>query len=219
MRYFLHTTDNVPRRWHMLQLVRANAMLFAGMIPWRFRAGHLSEDDYKEAVTHVQRGDVILVASHRRTGIFVFRGALVHALLYTGEGACIHAVGDGVETTQFATLFREYDTMVIWRPGYQETAQINSAIRYMEAKLGMPFDFGFNPKTKDAWFCTELVCSALSESRIETGICKEDTIVRAADFLKKKGNIVFHSRTLVQNGDRFSLSPKYYSWLERLLFT
>ncbi len=218
MRYFPHTTDHVPERWRFLQLVRANIMLFVGMLPWRFRKNHLTEHDFDAARHIIERGDVVLVGGHRRLGIFFFRSTLVHALLYTGEGTCIHAIADGVEMTQFSTLFRESDTLVIWRPAYHNKEQVDATVAYMESKLGMPFDFGFNPVSRNAWFCTELVCNALRDVCAETTVCRENTIVRASDFLKENGRLVFHSESLVVRENKVLLNPTYYSRFERLLF-
>lgn len=175
------------------------------------RKNHLEEDDYLSAKELIQRGDLVLVGGFRAiSGLFMGK-FFTHSLLYVGQGECIHADADGVDTISFQELFSAYDTLIILRPkindNYEET--IDKVIDFAQKQMGKPYDFYLEHR-HDRYFCTQLINDSFKDAGFDTGVGIKDEIrqnflyifwrirrvVRADDFLRGNFSTIFISRSL-----------------------
>jgi hypothetical protein len=206
-----HRINNFPKRSSFFKRVLSQALFIFLVTKVTMRKNHLEEDDYLSAKELIQRGDLVLVGGFRAiSGLFMGK-FFTHSLLYVGQGECIHADADGVDTISFQELFSAYDTLIILRPkindNYEET--IDKVIDFAQKQMGKPYDFYLEHR-HDRYFCTQLINDSFKDAGFDTGVGIKDEIrqnflyifwrirrvVRADDFLRGNFSTIFISRSL-----------------------
>jgi uncharacterized protein YycO len=170
------------------------------------RKNYLNQTDYQEATPLIKKGDVILVGGFRSvSGIFLGK-LFTHSLLYKGDGECIDASIDGVDTARFVDLFDEYDNLAILRPRIIENIDliINKTIEYATEQLGKPYDFFFE-NINDRHYCTLLINTAFSRAGFDTGVKFRKTATRPS-LLTRLRKVTKASSFLYGNFDLIYLS-------------
>ena len=206
-----HLINNFPKGSPFLKRVVQQAVFLLMVTKVTLRKNYLTASDLTEARDTIRKGDVILAGGFRSvSGLFLGK-FFTHSLLYIGEGECIHADADGVDTISFKELFAAYDTLTIMRPqikeNYEET--IEKAIYFSQKQIGKPYDFYLEHR-KDRYVCTQLINASFENAGFDTGVGIKDEIrqnflwifwrirkvVRADDFLKGNFQTVFVSKSL-----------------------
>lgn len=147
-----------------------------------------------EAEAHIvataQPGDLLLLANKTYIGGRFVPGRFTHSVIYVGTEAELRALGmwndPAIRPLQgeiragriFLEAFRpkvrliepevplQTDSVAILRPKVS-TSQRREALRRGLSKLGVPFDYWFDNRTKDALACTELIQYALPSIRFD----------------------------------------------------
>jgi len=206
-----HRIINFPKRSPFLKRVLSQLLFVILVTKITLRKNYLEEDDCLSAQKLIQKGDLVLVGGFRAvSGLFMGK-FFTHSLLYIGDGECIHADADGVDTIPFKELFAAYDTLTILRPqikeNYEET--VEKAIHFSQKQIGKPYDFYLEHR-KDRYVCTQLINASFENAGFDTGVGIKDEIrqnflwifwrirkvVRADDFLKGNFQTVFVSKSL-----------------------
>jgi len=173
------------------------------------RKNHLTEADYHQALSTIKKGDVILVGGFRSISGFFLGKLFTHSLLYQGDGECVHASVDGVDTVGLSELFNEYDSLAILRPkiGDVEEKVIEKALTFAREQLGKPYDFYFE-HVSDRHYCTLLINTAFSQAGFDAGLNVEERVkrpllvirlhrvVKADRFLRGNFRLAFLSESL-----------------------
>lgn len=206
-----HRINNFPKRISIFKRILSQFIFAFLVTKITLRKNHLEEVDYLLADKLIQKGDLILVGGFRAvSGLFMGK-FFTHSLLYIGEGDCIHADADGVDTISFAELFMAYDTLIILRPKIKEnyTETINQAINFAQKQIGKPYDFYLEHR-HDRYVCTQLINVSFKNAGFDTGVGIRDEIrqnflwifwrirkvVRADDFLRGNFETIFVSQSL-----------------------
>ncbi|MEI7620195.1 MAG: YiiX/YebB-like N1pC/P60 family cysteine hydrolase [Candidatus Falkowbacteria bacterium] len=206
-----HRIDNFPKRSSIFKRMLSQALFAFLVTKVTMRQNHLEKDDELMAEKLIQKGDLVLAGGFRAiSGIFMGK-FFTHSLLYVGNGECIHADADGVDTIPFKELFTAYDTLTILRPqikdNYEET--IEKVIVFAHKQIGKPYDFLLEHRN-DRYFCTQLINVSFEEAGFDTGVGIKDKIrqdflwifwrirkvVRADDFLRGNFDTIFISKSL-----------------------
>ena len=204
-----HLINNFPEGSSLLKKTLgrlAFLLLVTKVIP---RKNYLTSDDYQEALGVIKRGDIILAGGFRTVSRFFLGKLFTHSLLYQGNGECIHADADGVDTVGFDELFNEYDNLAILRPDIDGDAGdiIEKALAFANDQTGKPYDFYFE-QISDRHYCTALINTAFSQAGFDTGlkinkdpkrpilIKRLRRAVKAESFLYGNFRLTFISRSL-----------------------
>lgn len=100
-----HRINNFPNRHSIFKKILSQTLFFILVTKLTMRKNHLEEEDYDQAEKLIKRGDLVLVGGFRSiSGLFMGK-FFTHSLLYVGNGECIHADADGVDTISFKELF------------------------------------------------------------------------------------------------------------------
>lgn len=206
-----HRINNFPNRHSIFKKILSQALFIILVTKLTMRKNHLEEEDHRQAEKLIKRGDLVLVGGFRSiSGLFMGK-FFTHSLLYVGNGECIHADADGVDTISFKELFFAYDTLIILRPkikvDYEDN--IDKVIEFARQQMGKPYDFYLEHRS-DRYFCTQLINNSFANVGFDTGVGIKEKIrqdflwvfwrirrvVRADDFLRGNFEIVFISKSL-----------------------
>jgi uncharacterized protein YycO len=204
-----HLINNFPKGSPFFKRVIQQAVFLLMVTKVTLRKNYLTDADLSEARSTIQKGDVILAGGFRSvSGLFLGK-FFTHSLLYQGDGECIHAAADGVDTVTLDELFNEYDNLAIMRPNIQENqeAVIEKAIDYAREQLGKPYDFYFE-HGYDRHYCTLLINTAFLQAGFDMGlkvkrpakkpllVIRLRRVLKADNFLRGNFQMVFLSGNL-----------------------
>ncbi len=211
-----HRINNFPTRSPFFKRVLSQLVFIILVTKITLRKNYLEEEDYVLAEKLIKTGDLVLAGGFRAvSGLFMGK-FFTHSLLYIGDGNCIHADADGVDTISFKELFSAYDTLIVLRPkikeNYEET--VARAISFAQKQMGKPYDFYLEHR-KDRYVCTQLINASFKEAGFDTGVGLKDEIrqnflwifwrirkvVRADDFLRGEFETVFVSKSLQEKNE------------------
>jgi len=206
-----HRINNFPKRSSLFKRVLSQAIFIFLVTKITLRKNHLEEADYLMANKLVEPGDLILAGGFRAVSGFFMGKFFTHSLLYIGQGECIHADSDGVDTISFKELFTAYDNLTILRPQIKENydGTIKKTIVFARAQIGKPYDFYLEHR-HDRYFCTQLINDSFKSAGFDTGVGIKDKIrqnflwifwrirkvVKADDFLRGNFDTIFISQGL-----------------------
>jgi len=213
-----HRLNNFPKRSSIFQKMLSQVVFIILVTKITNRKNHLKKEDYENAKEIVHLGDLVLVGGFRTVSGFFMGKTFTHSLLYIGNGECVHADADGVDTITFAELFLAYDTMLILRPKIKHNREeiIRKAIAFAKSQIGKPYDFYLEHR-RDRYFCTQLINVAFKQAGFDTGVgiktkikkhflrifWRIKRVVKAGDFLRGNFSIVFISKNLRRRSKHF----------------
>lgn len=206
-----HRIMNFPQRSSIFKKILSQLVFVFLVTKITKRRNRLEKEDLISAEKLIQKGDLVLVGGFRSvSGLFMGK-FFTHSLLYIGEGECVHADADGVDTISFQELFLAYDTLTVLRPKIENnyTEAITKTLDFAQKQLGKPYDFYLEHR-HDRFFCTQLINDSFAFAGFQTGVGNKDKVrqnflwifrrirkvVRADDFLKGNFTPVFISRSL-----------------------
>ncbi len=167
MTYTRHILTNFDKKDPLWKRAICNLLFQFVITKIPFRQSQLTENDLQEVKKMSKGGDVVLVGQHHRFSHFLIPGVITHAVLYTGDGVCVHAVADGVCEITLGELIKEYDTLILVRPSKIEESSVCAAIDYAKKHIGTPFNFFFQPGTQH-YYCSQLVNDAFHHAGFHT---------------------------------------------------
>lgn len=206
-----HRINNFPNRHSIFKKILSQAVFIVLVTKLTMRKNHLEEEDCLKAEKMIQRGDLVLAGGFRSiSGLFMGK-FFTHSLLYVGNGECIHADADGVDTISFKELFTAYDTLTILRPKIKDDYEnsIDKVVEFARQQMGKPYDFYLEQRS-DRYFCTQLINNSFASVGFDTGVgIKEEIrqdflwlfwrirrVVKADDFLRGNFEVIFISKSL-----------------------
>jgi len=206
-----HRINNFPERISIFKRILSQVLFIILVTKITLRRNHLRDHDYLSASELIQAGDIVLVGGFRSvSGLFMGK-FFTHSLLYIGNGECIHADADGVDTISFQELFSNYDNLTILRSQIKENyaATIAAVIAFAQKQIGKPYDF-YLEQSRDRYFCTQLIVESFEKAGFATGVGIKEKIrrdflwifwrikrvVRADDFLRGNFETIFISQSL-----------------------
>jgi hypothetical protein len=206
-----HLISNFPKNLSLFRRFLSQLAFLLLATKVTKRKNRLTVVDYRQASEIIEKGDVILAGGFRSvSGLFLGK-LFTHILLYQGEGQCIHASADGVDTVGLDELFDSYDNLAILRPRINDDAatekMIEVALSFAQEQIGKPYDFYFK-HTSDRYYCTFLIDTAFSRAGFDTGLKIEyrrkkpflfariHKALKADDFLHGNFHQVFISDSL-----------------------
>ncbi len=206
MRKRLTLITNAHSQLGWLEFTVVNLLYQIGVTRWNPRKNYLTQTEYNQVSTQVQLGDIVLVGQYRRLSSLFIRGVFTHSLVYVGDGTCVHAYAKGVEKIKFIDLFSEYDTMAIVRVPGLNTIQQEVITTFLERRLGEPYDFWFEAKDPQAWFCSELTCAAFIAADIRLDACAALAALPSPNNLYHGAlEVVFTSSRVVESDKQLTL--------------
>lgn len=154
------------------------------LLPWHQT---LDAKECQRLQAQVQAGDIIIVSDGLRVGSYIIGLNTAHAMLATGEGSAIHAVGDGVVESPLSVVCEEYATYIVVRHGYLPEADAAEVVARARSVLGKPYDFYYDQVNREAFFCTELIEHSFEAVNLPLGLKRTwRKIVLPAAFLKSE---------------------------------
>lgn len=206
-----HLISNFPENSSFFRRVLSQLAFLILATKVTRRKNRLTVVDYRQASEIIEGGDVILAGGFRSvSGLFLGK-LFTHILLYRGEGECIHAGADGVDTVGLDELFDSYDNLAILRLKIndcgEKTKIVENALSFAAEQIGKPYDFYFK-HTSDRYYCTFLINSAFSRAGFDTGLKIEyqpekkflftriHKALKADDFLHGNFHQIFISESL-----------------------
>lgn len=130
-----------------------------------------NEFDYKlrgEAIREVEKllkpGDILLRSYEHYLDGYLIPGEYSHASIYIGDHTIIHAVAEGVKEIDVID-FCQCDKLCVLRP-----IDIDPEEAIANAKIykGKPYDFNFNVKDSEEFYCHELVAKCYNSIKFKS---------------------------------------------------
>lgn len=203
-RFVLIKNANLDVGW--LEFLFVNILYQLGITRWNPRKNRLTEFEGNVSKQLLQLGDIIPAGQHRRVSSLLIGGVFTHALVYVGDGKCVHVDGQGVRLVDYDWIFTEFDTMAIVRVPGITAEQQSSFVSFMMSHLGEPFDYWFDEKDERTWFCSELICAGLRHQGFNLNMCDvEQNLPHPSEFLAGDLDIVYLSHCLEQKGSKVRL--------------
>jgi len=182
-----HIITNFPKDYPLYKKILANIVYFLTGIIYQPRKNLLSRKDLFKARFKLRKGDIVLLGNMRETSSLLIPGVFTHAAIYIGHKRFIHAIADGVGIASLYHFFTTYDTMAILRivrHTRHKRRIIRRAIKFAKQQIGKPYNFEFT-KTKESFFCTELVNSSFKYAGYTTGIATYGHFITLAEKIEK----------------------------------
>lgn len=217
-----HLLNNFPRNSSFFKRALSQLVFLLLATKVTRRKNRLTDADYRLASEVIVKGDIVLVGGFRSvSGLFLGK-FFTHILLYQGDGVCIHAGADGVDTVGLDELFGQYDNLVVLRPEIENISDkeriINETLSFVQKQLGKPYDFYLENKV-DRYYCTYLINTAFLRAGYDTGLkavkwgrkaflfIRIHRALRADDFLLGNFRLIFSSDSL--KGKKTELKNKF----------
>lgn len=201
MRYYHHLITNFPPHTSLWRRACANIGFNVAVTLLTRRMPDLTVDDAQRVAEVAMPGDLVLAGSYRRVLGRLAGGAVTHGFICTAPDTLVHAAADGIERTSTALLHEEYDTVAVCRPRGLNQEHIERLVKYIDHRIGQPFDFFFAPG-EEAFFCTELIDTAYRAAGFEFVFDNlpprsfRSQAHRTPDYLYANVDSVYTSRTL-----------------------
>ncbi len=129
-----------------------------------------SEFDYKvrgnsirEISQLLRPGDIVLRGYDHYLDNFMIPGKYSHSGIYIGDNKIIHAIATGVQEVDVIDFFQT-DRACVLRPNYG----IEEAVNFAKSYLGKKYDFKFDTKDSDEFYCHELVAKCYNSLPIQS---------------------------------------------------
>lgn len=161
-------------------------------------AYEVTGDKVLEIMEIIKPGDIILRGyNHYADGKFIpDKLKFSHGAIYVGDNTIIHAIAEGVSTTNIVE-FCQCDRIAIFRPNKGQKTAIRKAKSFLKNKV--PYDFGFE-KGVSAIYCFELCGECYNKLDIPRqnvskffGLMKKKNVFLAESFFKSKDfQCIFH---------------------------
>lgn len=103
----------------------------------------------------LQPGDLILRGYNHFLDSLLIPGKYSHIGVYVGNFNVIHAIAEGVQSTDVID-FLQADRVCILRPNSNQ----EQAIQYVTSHIGSKYDFRFNSSDSSEFYCFELAAKA-----------------------------------------------------------
>ncbi len=177
MIYKNELVNNFARDVSWVKKILVNVWYKFGSVMVGKKKNTLVSTDKKRARKILKKGDIILAGALRRMHSIYIGGIFTHALIYIGNGSCIHAIAHGVCAVSLDEIFEEYDSMAIIRHKDASPAKIEKAIAFAKKQIGKPFDFNFT-NDDEKLYCTELLYKALHHGGLKFNMYDENRHVQ-----------------------------------------
>lgn len=223
-----HRLKNLPKQDSRFRKILSHLIFFFLITRVTPRKNRLTVKDYLKSQEVIKRGDVILVGNFRTISRFFMGKFFTHSLLYTGNGECVHADADGVDTLDFKELFDQYDTMMILRPKINDSFEekVNKAVMFARKQIGKPYDF-YLENYDDRYFCTMLINESFASADFKTGVdtpianrrdffwvfWRIKNVLKADDFLKGNFEKIFISKSVEKENFNFQQLKNNIEWV------
>lgn len=163
---------NHPKNYGFIKKLAVEIIYLITITNVRLRENLLKFSNYKIIQMNLKRGDVVLLGDLKTVVSLFADGPFTHSAIYLGRNKFIHAVGDGVSYMKLNKIFKEYDTIAIFRiPKYVKHKKkiISKAIKFAKNQLGKPYNYLLK-KTSGKFFCTQLVNESFKHAGYDTGL-------------------------------------------------
>jgi uncharacterized protein YycO len=122
-------------------------------------------EDRETVKSLLKPGDIIL---QKNEGAIIMQAMskvvtgsdFVHAALYEGDGKMLESVVRGVREASVDEYLRGENSVQIVRPHYESEADLQAAIEFAKEQKGKPYNMLFDDRTKESYYCTQLVREA-----------------------------------------------------------
>jgi len=116
----------------------------------------LKGNTMRQILNQIQPGDILLRRYSHYVGSLLISGYFSHAAIYVGDNEIIHMLGDGIDKEDILVFLR-CDGIALLRPKTPELAQkiVQNAKMYFDLRIR--YDYDFNTRDSDKFYCTEFV--------------------------------------------------------------
>lgn len=154
---------------------------FATELP-KVKAEHL-----RKLLPIIRKGDVICRKYSYYLDSYFIKGAYSHSGICISDLNMIHAVAEGVGEVDILDFVKDTDGFIILRPNYSNSEDLEKAITFAISQKGKPYDFIFNGKDVNYFYCHELTWNSLKEGNVN--IIPKEKIIYADDLIKSCAKI------------------------------
>ena len=218
---------NHPKNYNFFQKIIIEIIYLITVTNVRLRKNLLKHSTYLKVKTILRKGDVVILGDLKTLLSLFADGPVTHASIYIGKNKIIHAMGDGIDYMSLKQVFKEYDTMAIFRilkKTKKKKKIIRQVIKFAKKQLGKPYNYSTRDK-KGKYFCTQFVNEAYKQAGYDTGvknhydnhkfrsevlkiINKKGDILQPTSFLGSNFNLVYTSPNLKVKNKSFLLEEK-----------
>lgn len=143
----------------------------------------LKGDETRQILNILKPGDVMLRRYSHYLGSVLIKGYFSHAAIYVGDDQVIHMLGSGINKEDILTFLR-CDDICILRSINKDITDFAVSKAYKFLAGGIEYDYDFDDKKPDKFYCTEFVDNIFNYP-VKNTVSKNNVIL-PDDFLKCK---------------------------------
>lgn len=204
---------NHPKKYNFIQKILVEIIFLLTVTNVKIRKNLLKWSTYNKVKKVLKKGDVVVLGDLKTFLSLFADGPVTHASIYIGHNKIIHARGNGIMYMTLGKIFKEYDTLAVFRikKGTKKKNQIiKNTIKFAKKQLGKPYNYSTRDSS-EKFFCTQFVNESFKQAGYETGLKNHyDTHNLRSQMLKiinKKGDILQPTLFLRSNFDLIYNSP------------
>lgn len=134
-----------------------------------------------------KKGDVVCRKYNYYADSYFIKGAYSHSGICIDESNMVHAIAEGVGPVDILDFIKDTDGFILLRPHYENEESLNKAVEFAKSKIGTPYDFIFDGKDVNHFYCHELTWNSLKAAGIN--IVPKEKIIYADDLIASCENI------------------------------
>lgn len=136
---------------------------------------------FRKMMKLVEPGDILCRKYDCYLDSVFIEGEYTHSGIITHKDKIVHSIAEGVEKIDVLDFVLDTEGFIVLRPKYDQEQNVINATKFAEDQLGKPYDFLFEKKESDTFYCHELTAKSLAAGGIVVKPKKD--IIYASDFL------------------------------------
>lgn len=137
--------------------------------------------NFRKLMSLAEPGDILCRKYDCYLDSVFIEGEYTHSGILSHKDQIIHSIAEGVEKIDILDFVLDTEGFILLRPKYDTENSIACAVKFAENQLGKPYDFLFEKKESETFYCHELTAKSLGAGGIVVSPKKD--IIYASDFL------------------------------------
>lgn len=146
--------------------------------------------NFRKLMKLAEPGDILCRKYDCYVDSLFIQGEYTHSGILTHKDKIVHSIAEGVKSDDILDFVLDTEGFILLRPKYDTEQSVMSATKFAENQIGKPYDFLFDKKEKDTFYCHELTAGALGAGNL---IVKPKKDIIYASDLFPLCNVVYES--------------------------
>jgi len=145
---------------------------------------------FRKLLKLAEPGDVICRKYDCYVDSVFIEGEYTHSGILTHKDKVTHSIAEGVVSHDVLDFVLDTEGFILLRPKYNSEQNVINSTKFAENQIGKPYDFLFDMREKDSFYCHELTAGALGAGNLK--VTPKKSIIYASDIFPLC-NVVYES--------------------------